>query len=136
MYVCGCINMPVARQSLECVLINVLMVLINCKINTCGWHLAFPMQSERERERERGGRCGGEESERDVCMGVIELSLIHLLFSVVKTLCCLLALCFFDYYFSKYIYIFWRNPSPFSPFTLCFFIKFCFSFHFASISEP
>lgn len=23
------------------------------------------------RERERGGRCGGEERERDVCMGVI-----------------------------------------------------------------
>lgn len=28
----------------------------------CGWH------SQCERERERGGRCGGEELERDVCM--------------------------------------------------------------------
>lgn len=68
--------------------------------------LAFGFPNAK-RERERGGRCGGEELERDVCMGVMELSLTHLLFSVVKTLCCLLALCFFDYYFfSKYIDIF------------------------------
>lgn len=31
--------------------------------------LEFQCMRERGRERKRGGRCGGEEPERDVCMG-------------------------------------------------------------------
>lgn len=96
--------------------------------------LAFGFPNAK-RERERGGRCGGEELERDVCMGVMELSLTHLLFSVVKTLCCLLALCFFDYYFfSKYIDIFFGETLrllallPWLLYQILFFLSLCLNF--------